>query len=148
MPSQIRLYTVDEANALLPQVTAALRALRTYRRQAFKLNTRMSVLRLIWGTDVAERADTDGEDYRASERAIEFLEASRDRALRRMRRFGVQMRSVRHGLVDFYSLNGREIVLLCWRLGEDGIRYWHLPSEGCRCREPIEFLEAGEEDEE
>jgi len=47
------------------------------------------------------------------------------------------------GVVDFYStLDGRP-VLLCWKLGEDRIEWWHEVDAGCagRQRLPAHMLE-------
>ena len=55
---------------------------------------------------------------------------------------GAQIKDLDIGLVDFITLyHGRE-VCLCWRMGEDAIRYWHSTEEGFRGRKPIdeEFL--------
>jgi hypothetical protein len=41
-------------------------------------------------------------------------------------------------LIDFPALyQGRE-VLLCWKLGEDRIAFWHGVDEGFRGRKPID----------
>jgi len=32
-------------------------------------------------------------------------------------------------------------VLLCWRLGEDDIRYWHRVEDGFAGRRPVEELD-------
>jgi hypothetical protein len=42
------------------------------------------------------------------------------------------------GLVDFPALLGEEQVLLCWKLGEPRIEYWHRNEEGFGGRKPID----------
>jgi len=50
---------------------------------------------------------------------------------------GVQIKDARSGLVDFPSrLYGRD-VLLCWRLGESKVRFWHDPDSGYSGRQPL-----------
>ena len=35
------------------------------------------------------------------------------------------------GLLDFHALGADGVeYLLCWRLGEDDLEWWHLPEEG------------------
>ncbi len=137
MPAQITLYTLDEANEIIPEITSAMRALRMSRRHAFKLEARRAVLQLIRGSTVDELEDEDGEDFRTSGRALEFLSGNRRKAARRIRKHGVRVRSVNLGYVDFFSLRRREVVVLCWKIGEKRIVHWHRPEERCDCRRPL-----------
>ena len=55
---------------------------------------------------------------------------------------GVLIKDLDIGLIDFLTLYGGREVCLCWKLGEDGIQFWHGPEEGFRGRKAIdeEFL--------
>ena len=50
------------------------------------------------------------------------------------------MKDLDEGLVDFPAWRGDEEVLLCWRLGEDEVAFWHGADEGFAGRKslPIE----------
>jgi hypothetical protein len=50
---------------------------------------------------------------------------------------GVQVKDLDEGLVDFPALRHGETVLLCWRLGEDEIAYWHRVEDGFAGRRPL-----------
>src|SRR3954464_118596 len=52
-------------------------------------------------------------------------------------RAGAQIKSLEEGLLDFPSRRDGEEVLLCWKLGEDEIRYWHGMDEGFSGRRPL-----------
>lgn len=54
---------------------------------------------------------------------------------------GVQVKDLDRGLVDFPARHPRseEIVLLCWHVGEDEVRYWHGAEEGFAGRKPLPF---------
>ena len=56
---------------------------------------------------------------------------------------GVQIKDLDTGLIDFPTFYHGDEVLLCWRLGETGIRFWHGLEEGFRGRKEIdqEFLD-------
>jgi hypothetical protein len=41
------------------------------------------------------------------------------------------------GLVDFLALQDEREVNLCWRVGEDRIRFWHGLDEGYAARKPL-----------
>jgi len=51
------------------------------------------------------------------------------------------------GLLDFPSVIGNEEVYLCWKLGEDRIRYYHRQNEGYAGRKPIDPRDLGPSDQ-
>jgi hypothetical protein len=60
-------------------------------------------------------------------KAIEHLEA-----------IGVVIKSVDEGLLDFPSRRFEEEVWLCWKAGENKIKFWHGKNEGFMGRKPLE----------
>ena len=50
---------------------------------------------------------------------------------------GVQVKDLDSGLVDFPALREGERVLLCWRLGEDEVAFWHGLEDGFAGRQPL-----------
>jgi hypothetical protein len=59
------------------------------------------------------------------------------RALEEVQATGVIVKDHDTGLVDFPSVREGEDVLLCWRLGEDEIGFWHGYDDGFAGRRPI-----------
>ena len=55
-------------------------------------------------------------------------------------RLGGEVKDLEIGLVDFPGKRGEEEILLCWKLGEKGIGYWHTPESGYAGRRPIDDL--------
>ena len=51
---------------------------------------------------------------------------------------GAIVKDLDDGLVDFPALRGGEEVLLCWRLGEDEVAYWHGLEEGFAGRKRLD----------
>ncbi|MEJ7654401.1 MAG: DUF2203 domain-containing protein [Chloroflexia bacterium] len=50
---------------------------------------------------------------------------------------GCEIKDIETGLLDFPSeLDGREI-LLCWRLDEPSVQYWHDRDQGFASRRPV-----------
>ena len=50
---------------------------------------------------------------------------------------GIELKDPRLGLVDFPGeMNGRRI-LLCWRLGEPEVQFWHEVDAGYAGRQPL-----------
>jgi hypothetical protein len=136
-----RHFTLTEAERMLPEVERALRdALfhkAEYQAADESLNATMQGIRMAGGSRVnpgpilATRARRDASAGALRE-VFETIE-----------QFGVLVKDLDIGLIDFLTLyQGRE-VCLCWKLGEEHIRFWHGMEEGFAGRKPIddEFLE-------
>jgi hypothetical protein len=59
------------------------------------------------------------------------------RTLEEIQSLGVVVKDLDSGLVDFPSVREGEDVLLCWRLGEDEVAFWHGYDDGFAGRRPI-----------
>ena len=125
----MKIFTVQEANALLPNVRTivgkiqrAHRHLSRYREEAKK------------AADAAERGGggfPDGVAYAAilTELTVQLAE---------LEALGVQLKDFERGLVDFPSLRDGRVVLLCWQLGEgDELQWWHDVDAGFAGRTPL-----------
>jgi hypothetical protein len=51
---------------------------------------------------------------------------------------GGEVKDLEMGLVDFLARRGDEDILLCWRLGERSVEYWHAVDAGYRARRPLD----------
>jgi hypothetical protein len=58
-------------------------------------------------------------------------------ALHRILETGCLIKDLEVGLLDFPALINNEEVYLCWRLGEDRIRFYHRQDEGFAGRKPL-----------
>lgn len=63
-------------------------------------------------------------------------------ALGRILETGCLIKDLEIGLLDFPSLLGNEEVYLCWKLGEDRIRFYHRQDEGFSSRKPLDPRDA------
>ena len=71
-------------------------------------------------------------DAGVSRRATELA-----RVLEEIQALGVVVKDLDTGLVDFPSVRDGRDVLLCWRLGEDEVAFWHGYDDGFAGRRPI-----------
>jgi hypothetical protein len=130
-----RFFTPAEANRLLPALRPLLTRL-VAQRQA--LRAQQGVLE-----DFRTRASRDGgampggDLSRAQQESDRLREAIRE-TVEEVQSLGCLIKDLDAGLVDFPALRRREQVLLCWRLGEDRIRYWHGLEEGFAGRKPLD----------
>lgn len=72
--------------------------------------------------------------------AVEREARSLARAVDAIANHGAEVKDLDEGLIDFPALHHGETVLLCWKLGEDEIRYWHRIEDGFAGRRPVEEL--------
>jgi hypothetical protein len=64
-------------------------------------------------------------------------------ALHRILETGCLIKDLEVGLLDFPALINNEEVYLCWRLGEDRIRFYHRQDEGFAGRKPLDPRDLG-----
>lgn len=119
-----RLFTLDQANALLPRLTPILLDLRV--RKAALDDARAALARLT----PAMRGNGHGGTAVALERRMRQLIAELAQGLQQITDEGVAVKDLDAGLIDFPSLREGRVVLLCWHLGEDAIGWWHEVADG------------------
>lgn len=119
-----RRYTLDEANGELEELRELLPRLRDARRALIEASRRITDAVAADGGGVA------GSDwFRAQQTLKEDVEE--------LARRGIILRDPETGLVDFPSeLEGRP-VLLCWRLGEGEVGWYHDEEVGFRGRKRL-----------
>lgn len=117
-----RIFSEDEANALLPRLTEILPRLRgafeTFRSAARGARRRTGSN----GSNPGAVAETGG-DY------AELLAEVTD--------LGVVVRDPESGLCDFPAMREGEPIFLCWRLGEERVGFWHPRDTGIAGRQPL-----------
>jgi hypothetical protein len=122
-----RHFTREEANALLPRLTALLMQLRDSKDELTDTEAH-EVL--------SEAAPANGGGEEGRQVGVAFLEVRR--LLETVEQAGIVLRDIDRGLVDFPAvIDGRE-VYLCWELGEDEVAHWHELEGGYGGREPLD----------
>ncbi len=122
-----RYFTVTEADALLPRLTILLDQLRAARKAI-----RAARADLL---PVLEAAVGNGGSRKAGDLLPEFRRM--EEALLAIREIGCELKDIDQGLLDFPALVENHEIYLCWRYGEDRIRYWHEMDEGFAGRQPL-----------
>lgn len=133
----VRVFTIEEANNILPQVEAALRFVREQAVEIVGLQDRIAVLSLIGAEGKQSPEHSDWIRLRAE--FDERVGAYKGR-LEELNGFGCVVKDLNHGLVDFYFRKGDRLVFLCWRLGEEAIGHWHEIEGGYSGRRPVSEL--------
>ncbi len=136
-----RVFTVAEANAMLPLVRAITRDLVDLSREVVDRHERVEHLK-------AGREITSGDPYDEELAQIED-ELGKDRQrlhefVKELRQLGVEPKNGIDGIVDFPALLDGELVYLCWKLGEPEIHYWHALDSGFSARQLLAAATVGE----
>lgn len=126
-----RLYTVDEANALLPTLAPMLEELRRLKSQ---LDTARAALKAF---TPAMRSNGHGLEALGFERQIAEIVPKMAEGIKTITDLGIEIKDLDAGLIDFPSPRGGRIVYLCWRLGEGEIAFWHELDAGFSGRQPL-----------
>ncbi len=137
----MRYFTLQQAQRLLPEIEAAIReAIRLkaeYQCAEAELRTEMERVAMLGGVDLDRAAFLERRSQRAAKatRLKELIDGIQD--------LGCLVKDLDIGLIDFPALYRGGEVYLCWKLGEEGIGFWHGVEEGYGGRKPIdqEFLD-------
>ena len=125
----MKLFTVSDANALLPTVRGIVGRIRAAhaRVTAAGEDARLA----------ASAAAEGGGGMRGGSAYVAALVRLAEEA-GRLEALGVQLKDYERGLVDFPSMREGRVVLLCWQLGEgDRIEWWHDLEAGFAGRQPL-----------
>jgi hypothetical protein len=131
-----KTFTLDEAHNLLPVLSSLLK-------------------RSMDGKGVIEDVEKELQDLKhrillsggllVDVPAVARRRAERDKAFQNIKdtlaeidAIGVQVKDLDIGLLDFPCAMGDEIILLCWKYGEERIEFWHGMEEGFQGRKPID----------
>ncbi len=125
----MKVFSLEEANELLPDVRKLLRSIQREHRRLISFQTAAQA-----AADAAERGDGGMIGGATYVRALMKLQTETSEVTT----LGVQLKDYARGLIDFPSLRDGRIVLLCWQLGEaDQIEWWHDVEAGFAGRQPL-----------
>jgi hypothetical protein len=125
----MKLFTIQEANALLPSVRIILAKIQRAHRKL--LHYREEAKKAAAAAEQGGGGIESGVAYAAvlTELTVQLSE---------LETLGVQLKDFERGLVDFPSLRDGRVVLLCWQLGEgDELEWWHDVDAGFAGRTPL-----------
>jgi hypothetical protein len=133
----MRLFSVEEANE-------ALSAVRPLAERLVVLASSLRARQADSASLAAKVAGNGGAaahilalreaEQQVAEHAHEVAEV-----IAELDALGVQVKDIEVGLVDFPADRGGETVLLCWKVGEEAVGYWHGLEEGYAGRKPLPF---------
>lgn len=126
-PTFERLFTVEEANALIPRLREILGELALHRDA---LRERAPDMEPILEAALGNGGGKAGSEYGAEAYNL-YL------AVERLRELGVVLKDLDMGLLDFPHEREGRIVYLCWHPPEENVAYWHEIDAGYAGRQPL-----------
>jgi hypothetical protein len=124
----MKLFTVEEANDLLPVVRPKLE----------KIKARYATIAVF--LDSAKSAATSADSGGGMEGGSVYVKCLYEigKLTTEFHELGIQLKDYSRGLIDFPSMRDGHVVLLCWQLGEiEQIEWWHEVEAGFAGRQPI-----------
>ena len=129
-----RHFTLEEANAAVTELRPIVERAVSHRRKLAEAQRQQAALVIQIG---GNGGDLQPSELREAAEAIQREATALTECVEQIDAAGAQIKSLEEGLLDFPSLRDDEEVLLCWKLGEDEIAYWHGVDEGFAGRKPL-----------
>jgi hypothetical protein len=130
----VQLYTVEEAQAALPEIIPVLESIRAAYVELRALQASLS----------AEVRGASGDGHllanpwqEGGKNRVEELNRELRRGAGELDRRGVELKDPEKGLIDFFHDHHGRVVYLCFQLGEARIQYFHELRAGFAGRQPL-----------
>jgi hypothetical protein len=123
------LFTPQEANKALPEVKRMFADIVAKKNKVLVLQQELQAI---------VDSGSDFEHFIKKKQDLNTAVTSLYKAIEILEGTGVAIKSVDEGLLDFPARRFDEEVWLCWKAGEDEIKFWHGKDEGFMGRKPLE----------
>ena len=121
-------FTPQDANRILPEIKKIFSSIIIQKNKVIKLQEELQIM-VNEGTKFTLFINKKQELNKAVFKLYETIAELENK--------GVMIKSVDEGLLDFPSLRFDEEVWLCWKEGENEIKFWHRKDEGFTGRKPL-----------
>jgi hypothetical protein len=126
-------FDLSAANARIAELRPLLVGLRVDRDAAARSQRHLEQMRV--------NGDNGHAELEREQEALTVLVRRMAATVRQIDAWGITLRDIGAGLVDFPALASGRPIWLCWRLGEGDIAWWHELEAGVAGRRPLIDLE-------
>ena len=124
----MKLFSIDEANELIPEVVIKLHKIK-------RLYAQVDGLRAD-ARSAAEASNLGGGMVGGAAYVRSLYEIGK--LTTELHSDGIQLKDYSRGLIDFPCMREGRVVLLCWQLGEaEQVEWWHEIEAGFAGRQPL-----------
>ena len=122
-----RYFALDEANAAVKELRPLVGEMLEIRQVILDAQPELEpVMHKVAGNGGSRIASQVAHQFERLQEIMHLIEAS-----------GAELKDLNSGLLDFRSWRDGREVYLCWRYGEDEIRFWHDLDAGFAGRQPL-----------
>ncbi|RXZ77812.1 DUF2203 family protein [Paenibacillaceae bacterium] len=135
-----KLFTVKEANALLPQLRADLIRIQALLQQFEDKYVTLEQFKMSHAQSLAYDVtiDPQADPFFELEGQLDFMRMEAEMQIENFSRKGVLLKMISPGLIDFPAMINGHNALLCWKEGEDEVGHYHSWEDGFAGRRPLE----------
>ena len=123
----MKTFTLEEANALVPQINELLDEMTNLRGQIVSMGSALQ--------SVLQHAGGNGGSQAGSEYVL--LLQRFNASLSFIQELGCELKDLDQGLIDFPAYREGKLVYLCWKRGEPRVEFWHDIEAGFAGRQPL-----------
>ncbi len=138
LPVNDKLFSVEEANILLPEIRTILDEFKDRKKMFFELKEEIIEL-----TEIVDSEEYRSEELSKKERIMRATSKEIENLFEEIADLGCVVKDIDNGLVDFISIFQGRKVFLCWKQGEDKVSWYHDMQSGFTGRkkisDPVEF---------
>ena len=136
-----RYFSVAQANAMIEELERAFGRMLQMKAQVRTVYARLQEIGCAPGGDEFDPAPPGVRaevvnDLSTLKTLIDAIKSE----VRSLNDAGCVVKDIEEGIVDWYASKGEREVLLCWKLGEKEVGYWHDVDSGFAGRRPIAEL--------
>lgn len=133
-----RVFSLSEANSLMPVLEKLTEALLTKRAKMQKRHDQLLILDLLAGEKIHDPNSTDGREYLSKSAELEAVILSFEDDIMAINKLGCYLRDIDRCSIDFFSIRKHELIYLNWQRGEKEIRFFHDVDTHFSERKPLE----------
>ena len=122
------LFTVDKANTILPTVKKKFDEILYCKNNVMDIQEELQNL---------SDSNCSFEKFIKKKQELNHIVTSLYNLIQELEDMGVMVKSVDEGLLDFPSIRYDKEIWLCWKFGENKVKFWHGKDEGFMGRKPI-----------
>ena len=127
MKNRVKVFSLEEANALLPELESLLAEFEAKHDAFQRLEDQLFFEEILDNTNPEEAQLKELEErLMALEKEIEKIQT-----------LGCLLRHPERGWIDFVARRDKEWICYCWCRGEEGIQYYHSLRGGFFERQPL-----------
>lgn len=130
-------FTPEQANKILPEIKLKFNNILEKRKRIIIIQNELN--------DIINQ-DSSLELFFSKKNDLNKTILSLYKDIEEIENYGILIKSFDEGLLDFSSKRFDEEVWLCWKVGEDRIKFWHGKNEGFVGRKPLSIKGTYNED--